>query len=214
MIKNVIFDLGRVIYNYSPREDLIKLGIFGEKANLFMDRIYDAPIWKELDRGTCTVADGIKKLCKDYPDMAADIKKVFINENNNVGDWVERVIYVMPESLDFFYEVKSQGFKIYILTNFPEDAFAFIRARDPFFDDADGIVVSAHEKLIKPDPAIYQCLLDRYDLKPKETLFIDDLPLNTAAAKSLGIRAIQFKDIDDCKRRFAECIRLNMQAEI
>ncbi|MCL2421675.1 MAG: HAD family phosphatase [Defluviitaleaceae bacterium] len=200
MIKNIIFDLGRVIYSYWPQQDLINLGYNETKINKFMSRVYDSPLWAEFDRGTYTIAEGVEKLCADYPDMADDFRRVF-NET-----WADRIIKIMPDSLEFFYEVKRRGFGVYILTNFPEDSFAYCRARDDFFNEADGIVVSAHEKLIKPDAAIYECLLNRYNLVPEETIFIDDMLHNIEGAEALGIHGIQFTDLDSCKKQFEEII--------
>lgn len=197
-IKNVIFDLGRVIYNFWPREDLISLGYSEEKANLFMERVYNANVWQEFDRGTYTLSEMLGKICADYPDMAGDFRRVLDD------DWTNRVITIMPDNLEFFYDVKRRGFKVYILTNFPEEGFAHCRKRDKFFDEADGIVVSAHEKLNKPDPKIFECILNRYKLVPEETLFIDDMAYNTDAAKAMGIKAIQFVTLEDCKRQFEE----------
>ena len=198
MIKNVIFDLGRVLYNYWPENDLLNLGFSEEKAELFMSRVFDAPIWKEYDRGSFDKNEMLNQLCKDFPDMAEDFNTVFDDR------WVDRVITVIPESLEFYYEVKEKGYKIYILTNFPGDNFAHCRARDSFFDEADGIVVSAYEKLNKPDHALFRLLLERYGLKAEETVFIDDMQYNIEAAGELGIHGICFTTLDDCKKRFKE----------
>ena len=201
MIKNVIFDLGRVIYSFCPREDLLNLGYSEERADLFMSRVFNAKVWLEMDRGTYTMAEAIALLAADFPDMTEDIKKVLNDE------WTDRVLYIIPENLEFFYEVKQRGYNVYILSNFPKDNFAHVRARDSFYDDADGIVVSAHEKLLKPDPAIYKCLLDRYSLKPEETIFIDDMAQNIEAAIKLGIHGIQFTTLEECKIKFEEIIK-------
>ena len=200
MVKNVVFDLGRVIYTFWPREDLINLGYNDQQADRLMACVFDGPLWRELDRGTFTYPALVQKLSADFPDMAEDFRRILDDK------WPDRVINIMPDSLDFFYEVKRRGFGVYILTNFPEDGFAYCRARDAFFDDADGIIVSAHEKLIKPDPAIFKCLLDRYKLVPGETLFIDDMSYNVAAAKALGMYGIQFTGLKDCKRQFEEIV--------
>ena len=198
MIKNVVFDLGRVIYTYDPLGDLLNEGLSKEAAGLFMSRIYDSKMWQEIDRGVTSIAEYLDKWIAEFPDMAEDLRLIFRK------DWVDRVLKVMPDSLEFFYEVKQRGFKIYILTNFAKDSFSFVSTRDTFFKDADGIVVSAYEKLIKPDHAIYHCLINRYNLVPEETIFIDDMPQNVAAAKEVGIHSIQFTGLEDVKRRFNE----------
>jgi HAD superfamily hydrolase (TIGR01509 family) len=200
MIKNVIFDLGRVLYNFWPREDLLALGFDEARANRFMERVFDNPAWREADKGMITVAEHINNVRKSFPDMADDLQQVF-------GEgWKDRLITIMPESLDFYYEVKKRGFRIFIITDFAADTFAHCRARDTFFDEAEGIIVSARENLLKPDPAIFRCLLSRYALDAEECLFIDDLPKNIAAAKDLGMQGIQFKGIEDCKRQFEELL--------
>ena len=201
MIKNVVFDLGRVIYTFWPREDLKNLGFDKKREDLFMSRVFGGNYWVEMDRGTYTINELLPMLTREFPDMADDIKLVFD------GKWADRVIQIIPENLEFYYEVKNRGFRVYILSNFPSCQFAHVRARDEFLNDADGIVVSAHEKLIKPDPAIYQCLLGRYNLVPQETIFIDDMPQNIEAAEKLNIKGIVFKDLDDCKMKFEEMIK-------
>jgi len=197
MIKNVIFDLGRVMYRYWPREDLINLGYSEARADRLMEIVFDNPLWIEFDRGTYTMSAGVEKICADYPDDAADIRHIFSD------GWADRVEVLMPESVNFFREVREGGYKTYVLSNFPEDGFEYIRKRDAFFfDQMDGIVVSGYEKLIKPDPAIYHLILGRYNLIPQETVFIDDMEKNINAARDLGIHGILFKNIEDCKARF------------
>jgi len=197
MIKNVIFDLGRVMYNYWPREHLQNLGYNEEQVNCLMECIFDSPLWQDMDRGLYNLKTGAAKMCVDFPQYTEDIRRILADQ------WIDSVITLMPLSLEFFNEVKAQGFKTYVLSNFSEDGFAHIRKRDGFlFDKMDGIVVSAHEKLNKPDPGIYNCLLNRYALKPTECVFIDDLPKNIQTALDLGIHGIVFKDIEDCKREF------------
>lgn len=71
------------------------------------------------------------------------------------------------------------------------------------FDLLDGRVVSSEEKLIKPDPAIYRCLCERYSLKPEECLFTDDKEKNVAGAKSIGMEAVVFTDAETYRKDLA-----------
>jgi len=201
MIKNVVFDLGRVMYTFFPMEDLQGLGLPESSIARIMDRVYNNPTWRDADRGITTVAAHLAQIRADYPDMAEDMQTVF-------GDgWIDRLIKIMPDSLDFFNDVKKRGFGIYVITDFAADTFAHCRARDAFFNEADGIVVSAHEKLLKPDPAIFKCLLDRYKLTAEECVFIDDLEPNITAAKSVGMHGIQFTGAEACRKDFEELIK-------
>jgi len=197
MIKNVVFDLGRVLYRFWPREDLINLGYNDAMADKLMACIFDSPTWVEMDRGTYTIKEGTQKLCADFPELATDIQRVLDD------GWADRVETLMPASVEFYNEVKQRGYKTYVLSNWAADGFDYIRTRDGFlFKNFDGIVVSGYEKQIKPDAGIYHVLLDRYSLIPGETLFIDDNANNIAAAKALGMHGIVFTDIEDCKRQF------------
>ena len=197
MIKNVIFDLGRVIYNYWPREYLKDLGYDEQQADRLMECIFDNSLWLEMDRGLYTLKEGAAVLCKSFPEHAKDIRRIMATGMMNT------IVTIMPQSLEFFLEVKRRGYKTYVLSNFSKDGFADVRKRDAFFfNEVDGVVVSAHEKLIKPDPAIYHRLLNRYVLVPEECIFIDDVEINIRAAAALGIHGIVFTNIEDCKRKF------------
>jgi len=115
-------------------------------------------------------------------------------------DFVANVITVMPDNLDFLYNVKRRGFKVFFLYNFFLDGHEFCRKRDSFYEDVDGMIISALEGLIKPAPAIYQLLLGRYDLVAEESIFIDNLLPNIEAAKAFGIKTIHFPSLEDCKK--------------
>jgi 2-haloacid dehalogenase len=66
----------------------------------------------------------------------------------------------------------------------------------PFLDAFDGIVVSGEERIVKPDPAIYRLLLDRYELSPADCLFIDDSLKNVLGARAVGMHAHHFESIN------------------
>ena len=202
MIKNVIFDLGRVLYTFQPRNYLLELGYSDAQADKIAMCTFGSPLWAEYDRGTYSRDSLLKELCSTHPGMADDFLRVLGD------DFTEKVISIIPSHLEFFYEVKRRGFGVYILTNFFDDGFAHCRRRDAFLGDADGIVVSAYEKLVKPEPEIYKLILGRYGLAAEETLFIDDMPENTEAAKKLGIHAITFTNLDDCRAKFEDLVRI------
>lgn len=200
-IKNVVFDLGRVIYNFWPRQDLLNLGFSEQRADEIMASVFNDPLWIECDKGLMMKDDVRAVIREKHPHLVQDMEVAFDET------WVNRVITIMPESLEFFHDVKRRGFDVYILSNFPKESFEEVRARDSFFGEVKGMVISCYEHLIKPDLAIYQRLLTRYKLSPHETIFIDDLAANIAAAESLGIKGIIFTDLADCKRQFEELIK-------
>ena len=91
-------------------------------------------------------------------------------------------------------QLKAAGTPLYALTNWGKDTFASIEADYPFFEHFDGMVVSGREGVIKPDPAIYRILSERYGFAPHDAIFIDDSGANIATAMSLGFDALLFEN--------------------
>ena len=109
--------------------------------------------------------------------------------------WHDPLIPV--EGIDeLVFALKERGYRIYLLSNAPASQKLYwskIRCSTCF----DGVVVSAFEKCVKPDPEIYQILLNRYGLKAEESFFTDDVPANIETAEKLGIKAHLFTDVSD-----------------
>jgi putative hydrolase of the HAD superfamily len=82
------------------------------------------------------------------------------------------------------------------LSNYGETPYKYAREHFSYFGEADGIVISSEVKMIKPEPGIYQYLIDTYELNPEETVFLDDRADNIAVAESFGIHGIVFKDYE------------------
>ena len=79
-----------------------------------------------------------------------------------------------------------------------------IRDTYPIFQEFDGIVVSGEEHLLKPDAAIYRCLLERNALRAEESLFIDDNRDNVAAARAIGMEAVLFENAEQLEKVLRE----------
>ena len=61
-------------------------------------------------------------------------------------------------------------------------------------------MVSGDEKVIKPDPAIYRILFDRYRLQPADCVFVDDSAKNVRGAEATGMRGLLFESPDQLAR--------------
>jgi 2-haloacid dehalogenase len=112
-----------------------------------------------------------------------DFYGVLINPHDNSA---------MHETVDLMFELKDQGAHVFGLTNLETDNFQKLLAVSPFLRQLEGIVTSGEAKSSKPNPKIYQMLLDRYNLIPHETLFIDDSEKNVQGANDFGIHGYQF----------------------
>lgn len=197
MIKNVVFDLGRVLIRYQPKDYLKSLGYDDEKIKEIHELIFGNKIWIELDRGTYTFAQAKEAFQAMNPQLAHDVDVVLQD------GWFD-IMEALPDSVAFLTQLKKDGYKIYFLSNFSGEGFAYVEKKYDFFKLGDGKVISAHIHMVKPESGIYQYLLDEYSLVPEETVFIDDLEVNIAAAEAFGIQTILFTDLDEVKEKFAE----------
>ena len=192
MIKNIIFDVGNVLFGYDPNHVLNALLPENKFHADYLKHFIDADIWQDLDRGTVEESSLIDKLVNKIPDP---------NLEDNLNIIVNNFIFHMhlfDESRSLFLSLKKR-YPIYILSNFQAVPFAKLREMHPFLYQADGTIVSAHHQLMKPEPEIYELILSRYQLNPNECVFIDDLKANIIAAEEAGINGIQFKSTDQVK---------------
>ena len=88
----------------------------------------------------------------------------------------------------------KKRYKLYGLTNWSAETLPIAMEKYIFFKDLDGVVVSGDEKIIKPDPEIYEVLLNRYSIDAESSLFIDDNADNILTAKKMGFKTVHFTD--------------------
>ena len=178
-IKNIVFDLGGVVFSRDPRK-------FEREFIDFFSYITlpEMPhFWEEYDRGVSTYNKVIDDLA-EYNNCDRELA-----ENN-----LRRSIVTqeeIPSTKSLIADLKSAKYKLYVLSNMSLDFIEFLRTKE-VYKYFDGEVVSCHEKVVKPDAEIYRILVNRYNLNPKETLFIDDRKSNIEAAQNEGICGYHF----------------------
>ena len=195
MIKNVVFDIGGVLVDFCPDKHLLSTGMSPERVKAVMKATVLSPWWVEVDRGFIPLETVIKGMKEANPEIAKDIDFLFAQD---YGKFVIPRDYSGP----WLKSMKERGMNVYLLTNYPDMIFDVHYERCfPFTESVDGMVVSAKEYKVKPDPDIYRILLEKYDLKPEECVFIDDRAENIEAAKILNFNAIRFTNIDEVKEK-------------
>ncbi len=185
IMRNIIFDLGRVLLNFEPIKYLQTL-YPPEKVQMLHENIFLSKEWLDLDRGIITNEEAIRIITKRCPDDEKDIKNV-------INNWPQ-ILTPIEGSIKILAALKRQGYPLYLLSNFHKEAFNQVLEKYAFFKSFDGKVVSYQVSLLKPEKEIYVHLCNKYNLKAETSLFIDDTLANIHAAKKLGFETIQFKN--------------------
>lgn len=108
-------------------------------------------------------------------------------------EWIELLLPI-ENNIKLVSLLKEKGYHLYIISNFHLNAYNRFLKKQDWFTLFDGAIISAKEKLIKPDLRIYKLLLERYHLNADECLFIDDSLDNINACKNVGMDAIHLPD--------------------
>ncbi|SHI63494.1 putative hydrolase of the HAD superfamily [Clostridium amylolyticum] len=191
MIKNIVFDIGNVLVEYRPEAFIKKFNYTHEINERIMKVIFGSRHWPELDRGTLKQEEATKLFCMDEPELEKEI-------NELMDKWMDMLL-PMEDSIKLLLDLKQKGYKVFVLSNYHEKAFKRIQEENEFFNIIDGGVISYEIKYIKPQREIYETLINKYQLNPEETVFIDDVKENLHGAEKVGINTILFKDVLDTK---------------
>ena len=182
----IVYDLGGVLIDWNPRH--LYRELFEDEATMewFLAEVCHGAWNEEQDRGR-TFAAGIEEAAARHPDRRALIEAYFARWGEMMAGEIEGAVAILEE-------LKNAGYELHALTNWSAETFPFARERFAFIEWFESILVSAEVGLIKPDPAIFQLLLERIGRTPAECVYIDDSAKNVAAAATLGFDAIAFED--------------------
>ena len=185
-INTVIFDIGGVMVGLGRMRFFQQFGYPQEISEQVMNSTVKSPHWKELDRGVLTDEEIIARFVKDAPELEKEIRHCMEN--------VHGIVYRLDTSIPWIQSLKAAGKKVLYLSNYSMKVARDNEDAMDFLSYMDGGLLSCDYNVIKPDPAFYQILIDKYDLVPSECVFLDDLEANLAGARELGIHTIRVKD--------------------
>ena len=197
-IKNIIFDFGCVLINWSQHNLYDPYFGSSEKTDWFVDNICTWEWNNQTDVGK-TFAQSVAEKVTEFPEWEKEIRMYWERWLDMIGGEVEGMT-------QWIGELKAAGYKLYGLSNWSAETFPLVKDKYPVFSMLDGIVMSGEELIGKPDVRIYQILLDRYGLNAEECVFIDDRLANIEAGERVGIRGIQFVDCTQAKRVFNQLL--------
>lgn len=195
MIKNIILDMGNVLFDYNPQIPLNQYCETEEEREIIRRVLFEGPEWVLRDLGNITEEEARGQIEKRIA------KELYQPLRNCMERWTDSMLPI-KEAQEFVEYIMKQGYKVYVLSN-ASDAFYDYFPRFRPIEDFDGIVVSADIHMIKPDAGIYRYLTEKYNLESEECLFIDDRKENVDTALQLGWQAEVFEgDFEKIKEKY------------
>ena len=189
--RNIVFDVGNVLVDFCYMKYMKHLGFSDETAELFGSQLVVSDVWNDMDKGLFLM-DEAKKIFKErLKGYESEIDLFF----EKIAGIVEEYDYSAP----MLKKLKKLGYNVYILSNYPKDMAELHWKNFKFLKEADGYIISAFEKKVKPDREIYDLLTERYKAELSESIFVDDRQVNIDAANAYGMKGVLFKDYESLK---------------
>lgn len=199
MIRNIIFDIGNVLTDFRWKAFLEDKGFAGEVLERIANASVLSPAWSELDRGVWTEEQVLNGFVRNDPELEKELHRAY--------DHMGQIVTIRDYAEDWVQELKAKGYAVYYLSNFSEKIERECRDALSFRRYMDGGILSYQDRLIKPDPAVYELLLRRYGLKAQECVFLDDTPVNIEAGRKLGIRGIVFQSREQAQEELSRLLK-------
>lgn len=190
MIKNIVFDMGKVLLDYDPVKVCWQYTDRREEVELIGKELFFSEEWVLLDYGTITEEEAMERINKRLPD-----ERLRAIAGACLAHWHEFNISPKPGMGELVRKLKERGCRIYLCSN-ASHRLRVYQDQIPGMQYFDGTLVSAEERLLKPDPAIYKRLFEKFAIRPEESFFIDDLPANIEGARQCGMAGYCFADGD------------------
>ncbi|MDK2966680.1 MULTISPECIES: HAD family phosphatase [Lacrimispora] len=188
MIKNIVFDMGKVLVDYEGH----KVGtVFIEderERKEVCTSVFDSQEWLLLDMGLISEEDALQRMqSRLTTDHAKEMAELCLKH------WHEYNMKPVKEMGELVRELKEQGYGIYLCSN---ASLRLLTCRDiiPGIEYFDGVLFSAEVKCMKPQKEMYEHLFERFHLNPRECFFIDDLLMNVEGARACGMEGYCFAD--------------------
>jgi len=182
----VVFDLGGVLIDWDPRHLYRQLFDDPDEMESFLAAVTTAEWNAHQDAGRPWL-EAIRLLVAEHP-QRRELIEAFHRR------WPEMLAGEIPGTVDVLAELRAAGVRLVALSNWSAEMFPFARERFDFLAWFEGIVISGDVGVNKPDPRIFEHLVERFRIEPAASAFIDDSPANAAAASALGFRALRFTD--------------------
>ena len=177
-----LFDLGGVFFDWNPNHFFINVFKESKEREYFLNEICNNSWNIQQDAGR-SINEAELELIPKFPKYKSQIKMYYANHRKMIKG-------VFQESITILNFLKNNNYECYVLSNWSAETFEGMIEEYPFLKHFDGLLISGEDKLIKPDLAIYQLAIKRFNLVPHNCVFIDDKLENVEAAKKLNFNII------------------------
>jgi HAD superfamily hydrolase (TIGR01509 family) len=191
-IRNVVFDVGGVLLEWNPPAVIARHYPDPARQAALRQQIFEHADWHEFDRGGLTEQAAI--------DLFAQRTGLSRDETRALMHAARESLTPIDGTIDLLDDLADAGLHLFLLSNMPESTYDYLVGRHAFFAHFKHLVISGKILLVKPDAAIFRHLVEQTGILPGESIFIDDLTANVAAARECGLHAIQFRDPASCRR--------------
>ena len=193
-----LFDLGGVFFDWDPKNFFKDKFDNQSEMNFFLDNICNNDWNLQQDNGRLII-DAENDLISKFPNYEEKIKMYYPNHRKMIKG-------IFHESIELLYELKKKNYSCYILSNWSSETFEGMTDEYNFLKDFDGMIISGDIKLVKPDKKIFELAIEKFNLTPNETIFIDDRIENINSAQNLNFKTVHLTDPKRIKIKINELI--------
>ncbi len=181
-----LFDLGGVFFDWDPNHYFKDIFDKADERKYFLTEVCNNEWNVKQDAGR-TIKEAESELIPKFPHYEKEIKMYYKNHRKMIRGTFDLSIKVLKK-------LKKEHYECFVLSNWSAETFAGMTDDYPFLKLFDGLLISGEDKLMKPDSAIYELAINRFNLNPNETIFIDDKLENIQAAQNLNLLTIHLTD--------------------
>ena len=181
-----LFDLGGVFFDWDPNHFFKDIFDTSDERKYFLTEVCNDEWNVKQDAGR-TIAEAESELIPKFPQYEKQIKMYYKYHRKMLKG-------TFDESIKVLKKLKKQNYECFVLSNWSAETFVGMTDDYPFLQLFDGLLISGEDKLMKPDSAIYELAINRFNLNPNETIFIDDKLENIQAAQNLKFITIHLTD--------------------
>jgi len=177
-----LFDLGGVFFDWDPKHFFKSSFPNSDELDYFLTNVCNDEWNVQQDAGR-TIKEAEEEIIPKFPQYEKQIKMYYANHRKMIKG-------VFFDSIEILNKLKKNNYFCYVLSNWSAETFIGMTEDYPFLKLFDGLLISGQDNLIKPDPAIYKLAIQRFDLDPEITVFIDDKLENIETARKLNFNTI------------------------